>query len=260
MIGTEQNISHQDFFDIIDAISKTESVKELFQCCDKRVSYKYGIYHHIPALGSRDYARLNRFWSTGISSEVLTYLQDKGHTYDPAMEYVFAKGRPYWMSELLEQPDYVTGRQQFRVNLALENVGDGQLFPVYGPYQKQGYIVLGFENPREFFDDIFIWQVQAILQAVHVQYCTLNESLRTKIKLTKRESEVLELITFGKTNPEIGIILGISASTVSGHVKRIFLKFDAKDRVTVALRASRGSVLSDITARRVPKYIHGNAV
>jgi len=68
------------------------------------------------------------------------------------------------------------------------------------------------------------------------------KSLSFSVKLTNRESEVLELICFGKTNPEIGIILGISTSTVSGYVKSIFIKFNATDRVTVALRAQSFSL------------------
>ena len=72
---------------------------------------------------------------------------------------------------------------------------------------------------------------------MHIRYSRMQESLQATIKLTDRESAVVELITFGKTNPEIGLILGISTSTVAGHVKRIFLKFNATDRVTVALRA-----------------------
>jgi len=74
-------------------------------------------------------------------------------------------------------------------------------------------------------------------QTAHVRYCTIIESLRNSIKLTNREVDVLELISFGKTNPEIGIILGISTNTVSGYLKKLFLKFDIQDRVTLAMRA-----------------------
>ncbi len=237
VIGTNPYIGKKAFGEIIEIISSAESVQELFQICDARVSYKYGIYHHLPALGAHDYAKLNRFWSTGIQKNVVQYLESEHRTSDPAMKYVFSKGRPFWLSSLLEQPDYTSGREHYRVKLALSNVGDGLVMPLYGPYRRQGYIFIGFHKPRGYFDDIFCWQVQAILQSVHTKYCLLVESLRARVKLTKRESEVLELLTFGKTNPEIGIVLGISANTVSGHVKRIFLKFDASDRVTVALRA-----------------------
>ena len=63
--------------------------------------------------------------------------------------------------------------------------------------------------------------------------------LQSQVKLTNRESEVLELMTYGKTNPEIGVILNISANTVSSYVKQIYLKLGTTDRVTTALKALR---------------------
>jgi len=259
LIGLKPHIEHQDFLDILNAIALSDSVKELVEGCQGRVSYKYGMYHHIPTLGTRDFANLNRFWSIGVSDEVLQYLENKKTQTDPVMKYVFSKGRPFWMSGLLEQQDFTSEREHYRIKLALSNVGDGLVIPVFGPFHKQGYIVVGFENAREFYSEVFPWQIQAILQAVHTRYCNVVESFRTGVQLTKRESEVLELITFGKTNPEIGMILGISPNTVSGYVKRIFLKFDVTDRVTVALRA-RASMFNEPNFHYMPKNIHRNTV
>jgi len=63
------------------------------------------------------------------------------------------------------------------------------------------------------------------------------ENLQTQVNLTPRELEVLELISFGKSNPEIAIILDISTNTVTGYVSRIFLKLGVSDRVSAAMRA-----------------------
>jgi len=41
------------------------------------------------------------------------------------------------------------------------------------------------------------------------------------LPLTRRESEILAYVAAGKTNPEIGIILGISPRTVSKHLEHI---------------------------------------
>jgi DNA-binding NarL/FixJ family response regulator len=41
------------------------------------------------------------------------------------------------------------------------------------------------------------------------------------LPLTQRESEILAYVAVGKTNPEIGIILGISPRTVSKHIEHI---------------------------------------
>ncbi len=58
-------------------------------------------------------------------------------------------------------------------------------------------------------------------------------------ELSKREVEILGLIALGNSNKEIGARIGISESTVKGHVNHILSKLKAKDRteaVTLALR------------------------
>jgi DNA-binding CsgD family transcriptional regulator len=55
--------------------------------------------------------------------------------------------------------------------------------------------------------------------------------------LTRREADVLRWLTIGKTNPEIGIILGISPLTVKTHVAHIFAKLDVETRTAASLRA-----------------------
>jgi DNA-binding NarL/FixJ family response regulator len=57
--------------------------------------------------------------------------------------------------------------------------------------------------------------------------------------LTRREIEVLDLISEGLRNKDIAVMLGISNETVQVHVKNIFAKLDVEDRtaaVHVALR------------------------
>jgi DNA-binding CsgD family transcriptional regulator len=60
--------------------------------------------------------------------------------------------------------------------------------------------------------------------------------------LTPREAEVLFWICEGKSNPEIGIILGSSARTVEKHVENILRKLGVPTRsaaVSTALDALR---------------------
>ena len=76
-----------------------------------------------------------------------------------------------------------------------------------------------------------------MLQMLHVRYCLILNELQNKVSLTNRETEVLELLVLGKTNPEIGIILDISKNTVASYIKGIFLKLQTNERVTAALRA-----------------------
>ena len=55
--------------------------------------------------------------------------------------------------------------------------------------------------------------------------------------LTRRETDVLQLVTEGKTNAEIGIILSISLSTVKRHLEHIFEKLGVERRTAAAVRA-----------------------
>ncbi|MEZ5385761.1 MAG: LuxR C-terminal-related transcriptional regulator [Prosthecobacter sp.] len=55
------------------------------------------------------------------------------------------------------------------------------------------------------------------------------ERLR-KLGLTRREAEVMQWVSEGKTNPEIARILSISLGTVNHHIEHIFKKFDVDNR------------------------------
>lgn len=63
-------------------------------------------------------------------------------------------------------------------------------------------------------------------------------SLSTLIHLglTRRESEILCWVTQGKTNPEIGTILGISPRTVQKHLERIYARLGVENRTAAAGR------------------------
>ncbi len=48
--------------------------------------------------------------------------------------------------------------------------------------------------------------------------------------LTDRELQILNWVAKGKTNPEIGSILNISAFTVKNHMQRMFKKLNVTNR------------------------------
>ena len=62
--------------------------------------------------------------------------------------------------------------------------------------------------------------------------------------LTPRETEVLQLISEGNSNKEIGNRLGISEETVKGHVKNILGKLGANDRTQAVSIAVRRGIIS----------------
>jgi DNA-binding CsgD family transcriptional regulator len=55
--------------------------------------------------------------------------------------------------------------------------------------------------------------------------------------LSKREGEVLQWVSQGKSNAEIGVILGISPHTVKHHMEKIFAKLGVENRHAAMLSA-----------------------
>lgn len=56
-------------------------------------------------------------------------------------------------------------------------------------------------------------------------------------ELTERESEILELIARGLSNPDITARLVVSPKTVRNHVSNIFSKLQVRDRAEAIVRA-----------------------
>ena len=57
------------------------------------------------------------------------------------------------------------------------------------------------------------------------------------LELTPREAEVLLWISRGKSNHEIGVILGAKTGTICKHVEHIFTKLNVENRTSAAVVA-----------------------
>lgn len=65
-----------------------------------------------------------------------------------------------------------------------------------------------------------------------------SERLKQHFGLTARESEVLAWIAKGKSNRDIGEILGLSARTVNKHLEQIYVKLGVENRASAAVKAA----------------------
>ena len=96
---------------------------------------------------------------------------------------------------------------------------------------------------------------EELMEAIHIvmkgkQYLSFeaSQSLRKHESdegpiLTRREKEVLELITSGLTNNEIAEKLFISSTTVDTHRKNLLAKFNAKNTAELVKLAVQGGFL-----------------
>ncbi|WP_153797490.1 LuxR C-terminal-related transcriptional regulator [Foetidibacter luteolus] len=77
-------------------------------------------------------------------------------------------------------------------------------------------------NKKSYIDEAKLLQIFTLLQKEEHSYAN--------IVLSKREFDIIKLITRGLTNKEIGEKLNISHHTVNEHLKKIYRKFDVNSR------------------------------
>ena len=61
-------------------------------------------------------------------------------------------------------------------------------------------------------------------------------------ELSLRQRQIVDLISRGKANKEIGAALGLTEGTVKEYVNRIFKKVHATNRVDLAVMHVRGQI------------------
>ncbi|MGG7663890.1 response regulator transcription factor [Dyadobacter sp. BHUBP1] len=81
--------------------------------------------------------------------------------------------------------------------------------------------------------------VERAVYVTAVNEFTVNESERTRLGISHRELEVLQLVAEGLSNQEIGDRLFVSLNTVKTHSSRIFEKLEVRNRTQAVERARR---------------------
>lgn len=62
-------------------------------------------------------------------------------------------------------------------------------------------------------------------------------------ELTERQTEILQLVAEGKTNKEVGVVMGITEGTVKVHVNHIFRKLGVAGRTAAITKALQCGVV-----------------
>ncbi len=78
---------------------------------------------------------------------------------------------------------------------------------------------------------------QLLLRLVDAEKPDETVLLKSAFAITSRESEVLLWVAKGKTNREIGLILGTSPRTVNKHLEQIYKKLSVENRTAAAAKA-----------------------
>jgi len=69
--------------------------------------------------------------------------------------------------------------------------------------------------------------------------CTLNEAELSRLRISSRELEVLQLMAKGLSNQEIAERLFVSLNTIKTHSSNLFIKMDVERRTQAVEKAKR---------------------
>ena len=225
------------YMELIDNIDEVVLSDNPFDYLRKIPAFNMGAYLHISALGDISHNYPKRLYHQNLpQSAVEEFEQAVAERLPPCAKSCFLNQTFSWLSDIVTSPSVPEKDRQALAGY-LDVVKDGLCMPLYGPHNSNGYIFIGLNEAKSAFTPEMPYQLLSLVQLMHTRYRHIAEKRQKRTKLTPREGDVLELISLGKTNSEIGDILSISANTVSGYVSQIFLKLDVSDRVSAAMRS-----------------------
>ena len=178
-------------------------------------------------------------------SAMSEWLESNAFANDPVPDFVAKAGEVMTWEEVIAKVKIPKPQRHFIKLLFSHGLRGSIVVPLFGPNRRDSVAVCMFDVPVKNKHDALIGEIVITLRRAHYKICLLviRDHAR-KIKLSKRESEVLHWMARGKSNPDIATILGISAETVDTYVRRLYPKLGVHDRVTaVAEGIARGLVL-----------------
>lgn len=157
--------------------------------------------------------------------------------FDPIPDKIMKIGRVMTWGNAIMEADLDENERGFVTKMQEHGLLFGVGMPLWGSHNRHAYASIGFDRPSATDDQCALFVQHMLLQAGHQRICQLTPSDGSRPTLSERETEIMTWIARGKSNPDIGTILGISADTVRTYLTRVFDKLNSRDRVSASIRA-----------------------
>lgn len=163
--------------------------------------------------------------------------------FDPAVN----GGRPFLRGDYLSDADFYAA-PVYREGFAKAGISDHAAMLVQADPERVFFIGLellsGTFQPEqrevlEMLQPHIINACQLARQQSHLEEALDDPDVFRRAGLSARQAEVLSLMARGKSNPEIGDLLGLGLATVKSYVKAIFDKLGVDNRHAAILQAHR---------------------
>lgn len=158
---------------------------------------------------------------------------------DPLFDRAMCEGDAIFLSD-------VTTLSGIFAQWLQQMAGDGAalIVPVGGEAGQSGFVAFaGMEQEfTSFVRSILVVSAHTSLLKLFDEFWRYESGLSGEVVdgLTTRERDCVRLLSEGKSNLEISLILGISARTVRFHIDNAKVKFGVESRVQLVIKAGQG--------------------
>ncbi len=170
------------------------------------------------------------------------YLSRSYSFRDPMVLELCRTVHPFTWEEVRERRRYEPQDWKIVDEASEWEMHQGFVVPILLTGGRVHTVTMAGENPRTDFQaraELHLVSMYAHARALNLQ-CTKNEP----VTLTKRERQVLQLISDGKTDWEASRVLGISPSAVHKHVENVKRRMGVGTRMQAVVNAIRHGDIS----------------
>jgi len=235
-----------DAFDAIALLNEAQNMDELCRIYE-RLMCKYGFDLFALQFTPNQFRAVQQkpiAVATYDPKWVDYYFEENYHLIDPVISVGTKSRRPFLWSDGWRGIDLSERQKKFFSEAHDYGVGVGIGIPIFSPYLINGMVSLVSSVVDQDEIEKIVGENALALQlmANHFQqkaefFSSQDPKGFSDISLTDRERECLTWAAFGKTNREIGDILGISHRTVDHHMANSMAKLEATTREYAIVKA-----------------------
>jgi DNA-binding CsgD family transcriptional regulator len=240
----ETNRAALAFFQAAVGASTIEELTDGFAPVAELAGFSMGSCVHIASPG-QPVALQNMFgWNLGEWAS--QYAQERLSRYDPTIRAVFTSHSAFTWSEIEERTSDKQGRGVFEQARSF-GAKNGLVVPVHGPMGEVMAVTMISPYEHELDPQVRMnMQVAATIFASRgLSLVQIAQETTNDPNLSRREIQCVYWVNEGKTDWEMGRILGISEDTVAFHLKNVKTKLKVSRRAQIPIAAWLRGVLLD---------------
>lgn len=227
----------EDFIDCTHAETSAASLKKRFLAAVQAEGYENAVFAR-----ARNSRLVSIPWSEFPPGYLDIYKAKEWDKIDPVVQHLQTARTPFRWTEACRGPS-PTQRIFFEQCRELR-VHSGITIPIHGPGREVDLISLSLREKSGASPERTTYVYMLAVQ-YWLKYCELVDGRGTDpTGLTGQEIECLRWCKEGKTNWEIGEILGISQKTVEFHVGNTMKKLGASNRITAVIMGIKNGIIS----------------